>query len=110
MIIRSAVLEGTVPEADRQSFDARMGGAVLQAISTYPGIRKVRVRKLIAADEGTPPNYMIFDLYFDSLADMEAALASPIRDVVRAQIQQTLSVFQGRVYHQLFDDTSAGMP
>ena len=40
MIIRSAVLEGTVDEADRATFDHQMNTAVLQAIATYPGITK----------------------------------------------------------------------
>ena len=107
MIIRSAILEGTVPESERRSFDAHMRGAVLEAISTYPGIRQVRLRKLLVADEGTPPHYMIFDLYFDSLAEMDAALASPIRHAVVSQIKQAMSMFQGRVYHQLFEEESA---
>lgn len=103
MIIRSAILEGQVPEADRERFDAQMRGAVVQAIGTYPGIRAVKLRRLVQADEGTAPHYMIFDLYFDDLAAMDAALASPTRQAVRAQIAQAMSMFQGRVYHQVFE-------
>lgn len=103
MIIRSAILQGQVPEADRETFDALMRGSVVQAISTYPGIRQVKLRKLLSSDEGMAPAYMIFDLYFDSLAAMDAALASPTRQAVRDQMKQAMSLFQGKVYHQVFE-------
>jgi hypothetical protein len=45
---------------------------------------------------------MAFDLYFDSLDAMNAALASPTRQSVRQQIGTVMGLFQGRVYHQVF--------
>ena len=70
MIVRSAVLEGTVAEADRAAFDALARGSILPAITRYPGIREVRLRKPAETEAGAPPVYMIFDLYFDDLAAM----------------------------------------
>ena len=102
MIIRTAILEGSIPDADQAQFDAQMSGPVLDAIGTYPGIRQVKLRRLVLADEGTPPVYMAFDLYFDSLDAMNAALASPTRQSVREQIGAVMGLFQGRVYHQVF--------
>ena len=102
MIVRSAFFEGTVEEADRAEFDAHMAGPVLTAIGTYPGIQGVKLRRLVQADEGSPPLYMVFDLYFADLLAMDAALATPTRQSVRQQITQMLSRFQGRVYHQVF--------
>eukprot|EP01036_Dinobryon_divergens_P042982 gene42982-57161_t len=96
MIIRSAILEGSIPAADRAQFDAQMAGPVLAAIGTYPGIRQVKLRRLVQADEGTPPVYMVFDLHFDSLDAMNAALASPTRQAVRQQIGAVMGLFQGR--------------
>ena len=104
MIIRSAYLEGTVADADRAAFDAHMGGPVLAAIATYPGLRQVRLRKLEQADDGAPPVYMVFDLVFDSLQAMDAALASPTRQAVREIIAQGMKPFQGRVYHLVFNE------
>ena len=72
MIIRSAYLEGTVAAADRPAFDDHMRGPVMAAIGTYPGLRDVRLRELARGEEGAPAVYMVFDLYFDSLADMDA--------------------------------------
>ncbi len=105
MIVRSAFLEGSVPEADRAAFDRQMAGPVLEAIRTYPGIRAVKLRRTALADAGSPPNYMVFDLYFDDMQAMEDALASPTRQAVRAQIAQAMVLFQGRAYHQVFSES-----
>lgn len=104
MIVRSAFLEGTVAEADRSRFDQQMAGPVRDAIRTYPGIRAVRLRRTEQRDEASPATYMVFDLYFDDLSAMDAALASPTRQAVRAQIAQAMALFQGRVYHQVFSE------
>ena len=104
MIIRSAVLEGTVAEADREAFDAAMRGPVRAAIGTYPGLRDLRLRWPAEAEAGAPPIYVVFDLHFDSLADMHAALATPTRQAVRAQLAPVMAKFQGRIYHLVMEE------
>ena len=104
MIVRSAYLEGTVADADRTAFDQLMSGEVIAAIATYPGIRSVRLRRTLQADEGAPPVAMAFDLRFDSLAAMDAALASPTRQAVRKKIGEAMRMFKGRVYHLVFSE------
>jgi len=99
MIVRTAILEGTVAAADRDRFDRHMSAVVLPAIGFYPGIVEVKLRRTVEVDEGAPPVYMAFDLYFKSLDDMRAALASPIRQQVREEIAKGVAMFKGRVYH-----------
>jgi hypothetical protein len=99
MIIRSAVLEGEVPEADRATFDARMKDTVLPAILRYPGIRACKLRWPAEQEAGAPPVHVIFDLHFDSLEAMHAALASETRQEVRRQLGEIMPLFKGRVYH-----------
>ncbi len=103
MIIRCAVLEGSVAEADRAGFDHHMATTVRAAIARYPGIRAVRLRRPVETEAGAPPIYMIFDLCFDSLAAMHAALASPVRQEVRSEIARMMSVFHGTVYHLILE-------
>lgn len=105
MIVRSAYLEGTVDPSDEAAFDAHMQGAVMEAIATYPGIRNLRLRKLARGEEGAPSVYMVFDLYFDDLAAMDAALASPTRQAVRQIISEGMSLFKGRVFHLVFEES-----
>jgi uncharacterized protein (TIGR02118 family) len=107
VIIRSAVLEGSVPEAARAAFDEHMQTTVLRAIAEYPGLRQVRLRRPAETEAGAPAIYMVFDLEFDSLADMHAALASPIRQEVRGVLAQAMAGFAGRVNHLILDDVAA---
>lgn len=103
MIVRSAILEGTVDAADQADFDAYMQNEVVAAIRTYPGICKVELKKLDHVDEGIAPPYMVFDLHFESLEAMNAALASETRQQVRDKIVQGMKPFKGRVYHVVYE-------
>ena len=105
MIIRSAVLEGQVDDADRAGFDRHMRTTVRDAIATYPGIVDVRLRWPVETEAGAPPIYVIFDLYFADLAAMQAALASPTRQAVRAALGEIMPTFKGRVYHLVMDES-----
>lgn len=104
MIIRQAFLEGHVAPEHQDAFDQAMRDRVLPEIRTYPGIRDVRLRKIAVPEVGAPPVYMTFDLYFDSVAAMDAALASETRQRVRVSIAENMTHFQGRVYHLVFDE------
>lgn len=106
MIIRSAYLEGDVAQADLTSFDLGCN-KVLEAIGTYPRIRQAKLRRVCRTEENAPPVCAIFDLYFDSLEDMDAALASETRQLVRSTIADSISMFRGRVYHLVLDEHSS---
>ena len=99
MILRSALLLGTVAPDDQPAFDAYMRDVVVPEIGAYPGIQGVTLRKLVQADESAPSIYMQFDLLFLTLADMEAALASPVRTAVRDRIKTGMAPFTGTVTH-----------
>lgn len=103
MIIRSAFLHGRVDEPDQQEFDRHMRESVVAEILTYPGIRRVTLRKLAQADAAADAAYMQFDLYFDSVESMDAALASPVRQAVQERIKAGMGPFSGRVTHVVSD-------
>lgn len=104
MIIRTALLEGDVRPEDREAFDRYMRTTVVEQIMRYPGIRGVTVRRRVHADEGAPGVYMQFDLIFDDLAAMDAALASPVRAEVQAKIRAGMAPFTGKVSHIVYED------
>ncbi|MCZ8103267.1 MAG: hypothetical protein ACRCU1_03815 [Alsobacter sp.] len=104
MIVRSAVLEGRVPEDRKAAFDDTMATAVVAAIRRYPGLIDVRLRRPVESEEGAPPVYMIFDLYFETLQAMKDALASPVRQEVRGVIAAGMKDFEGRVYHLVLEE------
>lgn len=76
---------------------------VLSAIVRYPHLREVRLRRQVEVEVGAPPIYMIFDLVFDGLEAMHSALASPIRQEVRAEIGKAMQAFRGKVYHLIME-------
>jgi uncharacterized protein (TIGR02118 family) len=104
MIVRSAILEGTVAPDRRAAFDAHMADVVLPAIAAYPGLRKVALRTPVESDGDAPAIHVVFDLYFDDLAAMHAALASPVRQQVRTVIAAGMGDFKGKVYHVVYDE------
>ena len=110
MIVRSAVLEGSVAQAEQGRFDSYMQQTAMAAIARYPGIREVRLRKPVQSEPGAPPVYMIFDLYFDDLEAMHQALASPIRTEVRLALAEMMPLLEGRVYHLVVEEVAVVMP
>ena len=104
MIVRSAVLEGRVTPGREAAFDAAMAGDVVAAIRRYPGLIDVKLRRPVETEEGAPPVCMVFDLYFETLAAMKDALASPIRQEVRGVIAAAMKDFEGRVYHLVLEE------
>lgn len=106
MIVRTALLEGDVAPEDRAAFDASMRDTVVPEILRYPGIRGVALRRVLQADDAAPRIYMQFDLLFDDLAAMEAALASPVRAEVQARIKAGMAPFRGRVSYIVYEDLS----
>jgi hypothetical protein len=107
LIIRTAVLEGSVAEADRALFDRQMAQDVLQAIATYPGLQQVRLRRPAETEAGAPAIYVQFDLYFATLDAMHTALASDVRMKVRETIAAVMPLFKGRVYHLIMEEGAA---
>lgn len=101
MIIRHATLYGTVPPELQQSFDAHMAGPVVSAMQQYPNIIKVELEKVIEQGGDTPTIYMQFNSYYATLDDMNAALASPVRDRVKALTQEGLKHFEGHMTHSV---------
>jgi hypothetical protein len=106
MIIRSAVLEGSVAEADQAKFNRYMQDTAMAAIARYPSIREVRLRIPVESEAGAPGIYMIFDLHFDDLDAMHRALASPVRAEVRKALAEMMPLLKGRVYHLIVEEAA----
>ena len=87
MRVRCAIFEGTVEEK------------VLPILSSFPRIRSARVLRTRSVEDNGPPVYQVFELQFDSEADVAEALASPNRAKSRAALAEIMPLFRGRVYH-----------
>lgn len=64
--------------ADSEEFDRYYREVHTPIVQRIPGARRIRFgRALRTVDGEAPPYYLVSDVYFDDLAALERALASP---------------------------------
>lgn len=99
MFVRCAYFEGTVAEADRAAFDAGIREGVLPAMARFPKVRHVQALFGREYQEGAPDFHVVLRHGYDSLEDLHAALESPAREGVWAELDKIMPLFSGRVIH-----------
>ena len=99
MIIRSAVLEGSVKPEDSARFDAFISNEIVPLMKQFPGVKSVRVLRANLIDEGGTPLHMIFESKYESMDAMNHAFTHPVRLELRAKLKEILELFEGRMYH-----------
>ena len=103
MLALCAYYEGTVPEGDRARFDAHVKRVHLPLVAKYPGLCALRYHKGVPF-AGEPPRYVLaFELYFESQAALDRAMASPERDAARADVADFAPLFEGTIRHVLYE-------
>lgn len=66
------------PPADPDEFDRYYRSVHTPIVQRIPGVRNIRFgRVLRTADGELAPYYLVSDVYFDDMAALETALASP---------------------------------
>lgn len=63
--------------ANPEAFDRHYREVHAPLAARMPGLRRMEVARVIGSPMGESPYYLMAELYFDSLADLEAALSSP---------------------------------
>lgn len=84
--------------ADPEAFDAYYWSTHLPTVTRWPGLRRILVNKGEAGGE----LYQVADLFFESRADLDRALASPERKVSADDVKH-FPAFQGEIRRQVFD-------
>jgi uncharacterized protein (TIGR02118 family) len=83
---------------DSAAFDAYYWGTHLPTVEKWPQIRRITVAKGVAGDEF----YQVADLWFDSRADLDVALASPERKASADDVKR-FPEFRGQIKRQIFE-------
>jgi uncharacterized protein (TIGR02118 family) len=96
MVKLSVMYEGT--PADATAFDGYYWSKHLPTVARWPKVRRIALGKGKPGDEF----YQICDIFFDSRADLEAALASPERKVSADDVKN-FPAFQGQIKRQTFE-------
>ncbi|MCG0239890.1 MAG: EthD family reductase [Firmicutes bacterium] len=63
--------------ADPEAFDRHYREVHAPLAARMPGLRRMEVARVTGSPMGESPYYLMAEMYFDSLADLEAALSSP---------------------------------
>ena len=63
--------------ADPAAFDAHYQDTHAPLVRKYPGLRKLEITRVTGAPIGETKFHMMAEMYFDSKATMETAMASP---------------------------------
>jgi uncharacterized protein (TIGR02118 family) len=84
--------------ADPAAFDAYYWDTHLPTVQKWPRIRRISIAKGAPGDE----LYQVADLWFDSRADLDAALASPERKISADDVKR-FPEFQGQIKRQIFE-------
>jgi uncharacterized protein (TIGR02118 family) len=96
MVKYSVIYQGrpAAPEA----FDDYYWSRHLPTVARWPGVRQIVVSRGRAGDE----IYQICDIVFDSMADLERAMASPERQVSVEDVKR-FPAFEGQIKRQIFE-------
>ena len=103
MLIRCAFFEGRVQEGKETAFDDFVQQQLLPLWQRFPGSTGVRVLHHVAADPMAPPIRMMLEFDYPSEAAIDQTMASAERTEAKAKTQELLSMFDGRLYHVVFE-------
>lgn len=103
MYIRCAFFEGKVKVGREQAFHDFVTQNLVPLWSTFPGATEVRV--LSQADTDTPdPHYaMVLAITYPDMAAIEEAMKSDVRMKSREVTGELVKMFDGRIFHTVFD-------
>lgn len=99
MYVRCAYFEGDVDPGDRARFDGFMEAEIMPRLAKMPRVRAVRLLRGREFEEGAPHFYQTIEQDYDSLEDIENALASEIRAELREKLSEVMPLFEGRLSH-----------
>lgn len=108
MFVRCAYFIGDVAAENRAKFDTFIDTQSAPILATFPGLKSFRILRGRWYEEGAPGIYMTIELTFDSLADIEAALASEQRARNLEKMKEILPLFEGQVRHVNYEVGAAG--
>lgn len=105
MLIRCAFFKGRIKPGMEDRFDAHVQTRLVPLWTRFPGAREVRVMRQRDSDVDDPLLPLVIAMRFDSQASIDAALASPVRLESQRESRALLDMFEGSVFHTVFDAT-----
>lgn len=103
MYIRCAFFEGRVKPGCDDAFASFVRERLVPLWTKFPGATEVRVLRQKEADTAEPHYAMVLSIRYPSLAAIEEALKSDVRQKSRAETAELVKMFDGRIFHTVFE-------
>jgi hypothetical protein len=103
MYIRCAFFRGQVRAGHEASFTRYVREQLVPLWTQFPGAEEVRVLRQVESDATDPHLEMVLAIRYPSREAIDAALASEVRQRSREVTQGLLAMFDGTVFHTVFD-------
>lgn len=103
MLTRCAFFEGHVQQGKEAAFDQFVEQTLLPLWRKFPGATDVRVLRRSAADPEAPHVHMMLEFDYPSQDALDTTVASPERAKAKAETETLLAMFDGRLFHIVFE-------
>ena len=103
MFIRCAFFEGKIKPGMEAAFHAFVAEKLVPLWTQFPGAEHVRVLGQRESDTETPHYAMVLSIAYPSMAAIEKALASDVRFKSRGVTGELVKMYDGRIFHTVFD-------
>ncbi len=107
MYVRCTYFEGDVDPADRERFDSFMETEIMPRLARMPSVLDVSLLRGREFEDDATRFYQTIEQDYDSLEDIENALASEVRAALRAKLSEIMPLFEGRLSHINHEITAA---
>jgi len=103
MFIRCAFFEGRVKAGKEGEFKSFVKNRLVPLWTQFPGAEEVRVLHQTESDTPAPHYAMVLAIKYPSMAAIEKALQSDVRNQSRVETQELVKLFDGRIFHTVFE-------
>ncbi|MBB1599421.1 MULTISPECIES: hypothetical protein [unclassified Variovorax] len=102
-LVRCAFFNGRIRPGMEDAFHRHVDERMVPLWTRFPAVRDVRVLRQHQSDVADPALPLVLVMHFDSHEDIAAALASPVRRESQQASRALLEMFEGAVFHTVFD-------
>ena len=103
MYIRCAFFEGRVKPGCDDAFARFVKDRLVPLWTKFPGAEEVRVLHQTESDTADPHYVMVLAIRYPSMKAIEDALKSDVRNQSRVVTQELVKLFDGRIFHTVFE-------
>lgn len=103
MYIRCAFFEGRIKPGCDEAFANFVKERLVPLWTKFPGAQEVRVLRQTDSDTSEPHYAMVLSIAYPSLAAIDEALRSDVRQKSREVTAELVEMFDGRIFHTVFN-------